>query len=216
MGYDKGIIYGIRDNETGEIYIGSTIAWLNKRMWDHKNDTNRCSSKPIIERNNYTAFIIEEYPCDTKQQLRAREEYHRMRQDNCVNECRAYVDPADKAEYDRKYKAEWYLKNKEDLSKDAKERYTTDEEFRQRKLEASAKRYEEVKEDPNAYRHLLDRTNQAVLKYQKTDKGKEAYQRRLDKINAEPKIECPCGAAPYNSASKWRHMNSKTHKEWSS
>ena len=56
----SGIIYKIVCNETGECYVGSTKQSLNTRMGSHKCLAKKtCSSRSIIERNNYTSDIIE-------------------------------------------------------------------------------------------------------------------------------------------------------------
>ena len=52
-------IYGIFDNKTNDVYIGSTKN-LKSRMSQHKRKSNTCSSKDIIQRNNYTVKILEE------------------------------------------------------------------------------------------------------------------------------------------------------------
>jgi len=52
-------IYGIFDNKTNDVYIGSTKN-LKSRMSRHKIKSNNCSSKVIIQRNNYTVKILEE------------------------------------------------------------------------------------------------------------------------------------------------------------
>ena len=89
--YPDAIIYGIKCGETNEVYIGSTVGTLEKRMTVHRNgatqhnrwvtngsvgkrpDGYRCCSIQILNRNNYTVFQIEPYPCNTKTELCLRE-----------------------------------------------------------------------------------------------------------------------------------------------
>jgi len=54
-----GIIDSVKRNGLIDVYIGSSIDF-NKRMPQHKSKSNKCSSKQIIERNNYTMKILEE------------------------------------------------------------------------------------------------------------------------------------------------------------
>ncbi len=106
--YSKGKIYGITDVETRETYIGSTITSLSERMSKHKLHSE-CSSKIIIEKDNYEYYVIEYYPCKTKEQLRQREEWHRKRCQNCVNMVRAFITEDER----KQYKAEWFKKRYE-------------------------------------------------------------------------------------------------------
>jgi hypothetical protein len=91
--YTKGKIYKLICNETNKIYIGSTCQELSKRKADHKNDYNRwqinkttknISSYDIIKNNNYDIILIEEYLCNNKNELHARERYW-IEQYDCVN-----------------------------------------------------------------------------------------------------------------------------------
>lgn len=49
----NGIIYKITCNITEELYIGSTTKSLRQRIANHVLETNNCSSKQIIERQNF-------------------------------------------------------------------------------------------------------------------------------------------------------------------
>jgi hypothetical protein len=89
--YPDAIIYGIKCNETGEVYIGSTVGTLTDRMDRHRASVKRynkwvisgsvgkrpngcrCCSIQILNRGNYTVFEIEPYPCNTKTELCLRE-----------------------------------------------------------------------------------------------------------------------------------------------
>ena len=83
MDYKNGKIYRIVCNETGETYYGSTTQPLYKRLWHHKaNKTS--SSRTIIERNNYNIVLVEEYPCENKEQLLRRERYY-IENNKCIN-----------------------------------------------------------------------------------------------------------------------------------
>jgi hypothetical protein len=82
--YQTSKIYRIVCNETGEQYIGSTTQTLAQRLAQHKCKTSNCKSKKIIERMNYEIVLIEEYPCENKEQLGRRERYFIETMD-CVN-----------------------------------------------------------------------------------------------------------------------------------
>ena len=102
----KGKIYAIKSHKTKDIYYGSTIQkLLSSRLSCHKNNFKNqkvyCSSYEIIKYNDAYIELVEEYDCDTKEQLKSREGYY-IRNNDCVN----------KNIPDRTMK-EWYIDNKE-------------------------------------------------------------------------------------------------------
>jgi hypothetical protein len=100
MNYNNGKIYQIVCNITGEVYIGSCITTLVKRLYQHKHKTNKCSSKQIIDRGDYVIVLIEEFPCENKSELFKRERYHFDLIPN-INRNRPYVSEGERIEYDR-------------------------------------------------------------------------------------------------------------------
>ena len=70
VNYQKGKIYRIVCNITGEQYIGSTCVGLSQRLAKHNSDFNGwkkgsgkiVSSYPILERGDYQIVLIEAYP----------------------------------------------------------------------------------------------------------------------------------------------------------
>lgn len=87
--YSKGKIYQIICNLTGEVYIGSCANTLELRLRGHKNSKS-CTSRKIIDRGNYKIELIEDYPCQTDEQLRIRERFHYDRIEN-INKNRPYI-----------------------------------------------------------------------------------------------------------------------------
>lgn len=70
-----GNIYAIVCNETGEMYIGSTSKPIEHRLSQHKSSNNKCSSKQIIERNNYKLQLLESSIYETKWEILSREKH---------------------------------------------------------------------------------------------------------------------------------------------
>jgi hypothetical protein len=70
-----GNIYAIVCNETGEMYIGSTSKPIHHRLSQHKSSNNKCSSKQIIERNNYKLQLLESSVYETKWEILSREKH---------------------------------------------------------------------------------------------------------------------------------------------
>jgi hypothetical protein len=82
MDYKNGKIYAIRSHQTEQIYIGSTTQTLTKRLSKHK--TQNCSSKLILQYADAYIELIENFPCNSKEELNKKEGEH-IRTNNCVN-----------------------------------------------------------------------------------------------------------------------------------
>jgi hypothetical protein len=112
--YSKGKIYKIVCNETGFIYIGSTVQKLNIRISDHKKDykawldgkIHYITSFDIIKNNNYYIELIEDYPCESKLELEMREGYWQKQMD-CVNKCIAGAACGDIKAYMKNYQKKY-------------------------------------------------------------------------------------------------------------
>jgi predicted GIY-YIG superfamily endonuclease len=102
VNYQNGKIYRIVCNVTGKQYIGSTISPLNTRLSQHKKAIN-CTSSQVLENGDYNIVLIEDYPCERKEQLLARERFY-IENMNCVNK-----------KYPLRTQHEWYEDNKERL-----------------------------------------------------------------------------------------------------
>ena len=84
----KYLVYKIVCLETNEIYIGSTSKQnYNQRIRQHKNIKNKCTSKKIIDRNNYQIEIIEENIIGGDNVL-FRERYFIENTPNIINKCK--------------------------------------------------------------------------------------------------------------------------------
>tara|TARA_R110000772_G_scaffold268400_1_gene395280 strand:+ start:120 stop:725 length:606 start_codon:yes stop_codon:yes gene_type:complete len=94
MDYKNGKIYKIVCNVTGKQYIGSTTQTLVQRLTKHrgyyrerlKDMLNRrlASSWKIIENGDYRIILIQDYPCERKEQLLMRERFF-IENLECVN-----------------------------------------------------------------------------------------------------------------------------------
>jgi hypothetical protein len=134
--YSLGKIYKIVCNNTGLIYIGSTCEpTLARRLANHKRHLNHwktgkghyMTSYKILENNNYDIVLLENHPCDSKDDLHKRERYH-IESIDCVNKIivgrtkQEYEkDNADYIkEYQKKYGPKYREDNKEILSQKKK------------------------------------------------------------------------------------------------
>jgi len=112
MDYKNAKIYRIVCDITGENYYGSTTQPLYKRLSEHKRQSTiqlDITSSKIIRRGNYSIVLVEECPCENKQQLHKRERYY-IENNECINKnipCRT--------------SKEWYQCNKEYIINKSKE-----------------------------------------------------------------------------------------------
>ena len=125
--YQDGKIYKLTCKD-GHYYIGSTTTSLIKRFSSHKysikKNTNGgyytyFNSLPITDIN---IELIENYPCNTKGELRKREDYYiqfSLSDKYCLNTFRAFQSDDDKKEYDRLY----YTLNKDKAKENMKKYY---------------------------------------------------------------------------------------------
>ena len=119
MDYKNGKIYKITSDSTDNIYIGSTCQPLYKRIGEHRRNYkkfqngkfNKITSFELIELGDAIITLIEDCPCERKEQLHARERYHiELNKDICVNK----VIPT------RTHK-EWTIDNKDKILLQKKE-----------------------------------------------------------------------------------------------
>ena len=77
--YSTWKIYKLVADGTDDIYIGSTTQKLYKRLAVHKcraaNEHNYCTSRFLFEKGNVSIILIEDYPCERKEQLLTRERH---------------------------------------------------------------------------------------------------------------------------------------------
>ena len=66
------------------VYYGHTCQTLARRFATHKAPSNGATSKLIIEKGDAIILLVEDYPCETENQARAREAYYILDND-CVN-----------------------------------------------------------------------------------------------------------------------------------
>ena len=134
--YKNGKIYAIKSNETEEIYIGSTCATLKTRFSSHKSNYKRsllgvkfrdsCSGKILKYADAYIE-LIENFPCETRQELLDREGLKIKYISNCVNtqiQGRSMAEyRIDNAEKIKKQSADYREKNKDLLKARHKDWY---------------------------------------------------------------------------------------------
>ena len=129
VNYQQAKIYKIECNISGKIYIGSTCKkTLAERMSQHRSDYKRylngnyhyISSFDIIKDGDYDIILIESFPCDSKDELYAKERYWTNELD-CVNRYKNQGLFNELGE--KEYKKEYREINKDKINEKNKEYY---------------------------------------------------------------------------------------------
>jgi len=134
MDYKNGKIYKITSDSYDKIYIGSTCQSLSKRMTTHRADYNQflknnrksLTSFELIKLGNAIIILIEDFPCERKEQLHARERYYiELNKDICVNK---YIPTRTDKEYrnDTKEKIRERMNKYNQINKEKKAEYYKD------------------------------------------------------------------------------------------
>ena len=162
--YANGRIYKIEpicEHDENEVYYGSTCQLLCKRMDFHRSGYKswkngkhaKTSSYELFEKygiENCKIYLVELYPCDSKEQLLAREGYN-IKNNKCVNKIVAgrtrkehYEDTKEILLEQRKpYKKEYYCKNLQKIQEYKKQHYENNKE----KMLLNAKNYYQQNKD---------------------------------------------------------------------
>ena len=217
--YSKGQIYKIVDVGYNKMYIGSTCEDLKKRFERHRNCYNAYNDGR--QKSSMTSFLlfdefgvenckiewIENYPCNSKKELEARE--GQLQQENdCVNKniagrtVKQYrIDNKERLNeicrnYNKEHKQElkeYVERNKEYFKQKAKEYYQREKECINEK---HREQYQNNKEATRA-RH------------------KKNYWENRDKVlaNQAIKITCGCGRV-CGKGDKSKHERTNKHQEW--
>jgi group I intron endonuclease len=171
--YSTSKIYKIICNDTNEVYVGSTIESLQRRLSRHVSDakhkTRLCTSSEIINRGNFRIELIEDFPCENKHQLLHRERFY-IEHLNCVNKCIPITTCAEKQEAIKRNHDKWNpimaslppiqcecgstytYKHKTRHEAGIPHRLGTDPVFKQQYDEETAKRKEEHKQRKREYK----------------------------------------------------------------
>lgn len=217
-----GKIYKITSKQTDVIYIGSTVKSLSERMGSHKSNYTRykqglhnyVSSYQILEYDDAIIELIENYPCESKQELLAREGYYIKNNPKCIN--KHIACGLSKSDYDKRRWAtnQSDVKNYKSIKHGClicggnyTNRGRADHIQSKKHLEA----FHKNEFDREINKNMIVWTNQSIAREQaKKDNGITTLAERFTKT-----IECECGGSHINKlCHKTRHINSKKHQDW--
>ena len=114
--YSKGQIYKITYDGCEKPYYGSTIQKLNDRLARHRFESRNTISDneldKIIDNDNHYIELVENFPCNSKLELRIREQYF-IDNFDCANQVNAYTSEEAKKEQQKKNQEKQNIKRKE-------------------------------------------------------------------------------------------------------
>ena len=150
-------------------YIGSTTIPLSRRLTQHRiihqkykslnNPVKKCTSTYVLEFPKYTISLLEDCPCERKEQLIMRER-HYIENMECVNERIPTRTPAEYRENNREEIAEYQVQyrqaNKEDIKARVRQfRGENIKKLKEREAEYTIKRREYLKKWQKYYIYAI-------------------------------------------------------------
>jgi len=221
MNYLNGKIYKIESPLGEKIYIGSTTnKYLSQRMTSHKykyrcwkngEKEGRTRSFELFDEyglDNCIIVLIEVYPCNSKDELHAREGYY-IKSMKCCNKVipgrtqQEYVmENCDKL---NEYRKQYRITNKEMISNNSKQYRDKNQVTISEKKKL---RYESNKDDYAAkHKAYYELHKDTILQ-----KHKDYYEQHKDMLlqNIKQTFVCECGTE-LTLCNKARHLKSKKH-----
>lgn len=197
--YQLGKVYKITCGVTGLSYVGSTCErTLARRLAGHvgsykcylKGKGNYVTSFKIIENGCYEIILIEKYPCNSKDELYARERYW-TGQIDCVNQRKNQGLQIELGE--KEYHKHHYEAHKDRLKEYQKKYRQSNKES----IKEYNKNHYQVKKDTmNEYSKQFYQVNKvSILKYQ------------------NQKHKCECGKY-FTTSNKSNHLKSQFHQDY--
>lgn len=202
--YSQGKIYMLTSKQTPKVYIGSTKLTLKERLSTHicqykdwlKEKSNYITSFEILQYDDYEIHLIEDYPCETRKELKLKEgEYQRMM--DCVNKNIAGRTNKEWVIDNKEYWKEYRKNNKKHLNEYMKEYNKKNKEILLQYQKEYRKEYDlrpEVKEKLKEYR-------------------KEYKFRPEVKERRNQKIICICSGT-YSKINKAKHYKTRKHIQY--
>ena len=176
--YQRGKIYKLVSDQTTDVYSGSTIEpYLTIRLSRHRTSYkiwlngkgNYVTSFEIVKYEDCDIILVEKFPCDSKDELRARETFY-IDNNECVNKFKAHRTK----EQIQEQKKEYYVQNKDKILELQKIHYEQNKD----KIKECHRKYYDQNKDKIQERHKEYR------EYHR-DEIKEHYDQNKDKIKEQ-------------------------------
>jgi len=135
--YQQGKIYKLICPHTDKIYIGSTTKkYLSQRLTGHKTAFNfyqkngsngNTRSYELLQLGDVEIILLEAYPCNSKDELIARERHWIDQNNNIVNKSRPLINEEERKQHKKQYyeiKKEYFLELQKQKYENNKEHYS--------------------------------------------------------------------------------------------
>jgi group I intron endonuclease len=234
LDYKNGKIYVIRNHINDKVYVGSTTQSLSKRWGEHKKsykmmkERSRKIYQAIMEYgiDRFYIELVENYPCENIEQLRAREGFCIRQFDSFKNGYNCQIEGrTDKEYYEenkdkiKAYHQEYQKENKDKIKaynqeyqKENKDKIKAYHQEYQKENKESIKEYNSChytthkeKYSENHKQYYLKNKDAVSVKH------REYYQKNIEKYNEI--IVCECGVE-ITKGSLSRHTKSKQHQNY--
>lgn len=228
--YKNGKIYKLVSASHPElVYVGATAkARLCDRLATHNYNYRRwlkgkeryVTSFDIIAFGDASIVLLESWPCNSRDELNARERYWIERHSECVNKVkRPYVTEEELKKARKEYyhanfdsiakkKGIYQQEHKEELAEKRRERYGKNREIVKAKV---IKYYQKNKNSISKRRKEYRLKNKDSI----SSKSREYYQKNKGTIagKRKEKCECSCGMT-FVYRTKARHFRTLNHLSW--
>lgn len=200
--YQRGKIYEIvvlHEDYQNDMYVGSTICpRLSTRFGQHKIESEKEEQTKklhvlmkMIGMRFFKIVLIEDYPCDNKEELCKREQYHMNLRKPTLNMVRAHRSEDEEKAYQKNYQKNYREENKEE-NKEA--------------ITAYQKIYkEENKVAISAQRKIYQEENRVAISTQKKiyyDENKVAISARQKAYREKNKVAISAQQKKYRAKAK--------------
>ena len=219
--YENGKIYKIVDVGYNKCYIGSTTERLSKRFERHREhyrkrdqDNRKTSAFDLFDEfdvENCKIELIENYPCENKEELLRREGHH-IKLNDCVNK---YVAGRTRKEYYNDNQERLLTEKKQyrqdniEMLKEKDKKYH--HEHKEQRNEYCKKWYEENKQEQlQKHREYIEQNKEAMKRM-----WKQYYEENKEAIRQKRKVKqkCECGGH-YTRDNRAQHYKTKKHTKF--
>jgi hypothetical protein len=221
--FQQGKIYTIRSHQSDDIYIGSTIDGLSRRLCGHRAKYKRylidkksnLASFEILKYPDYYIELLESFPCDNKNELHRREG-ELIRSMDCVNKIIAGRTPLEYRQDNKEHQKEYNQLNKLKIAEYRQEynqlnkiKFSEYYQLNKIQIAENGKEYRQI----NKLKIADHKKEYNQLNKIKIAKHKKEY-RQLNKIKIQErktkKCICVCGGK-YTQQHKSHHENTLRH-----
>jgi group I intron endonuclease len=219
LNYQNGKIYVIRNHVNEKVYVGSTTQSLSKRWGGHKANSKKRPNYLIYKAfedlgiDNFYIQLIENYPCENKEQLRSREGFHMRKLNSYENGYNSIIAGRTEREYyeNNKEKIQAYQKSyreshAENLGMYRKQYYQDNKQNLNNKQKEYLKQHEDkYKAYQKKYRESHSDDQKKYMKlWREKNSSKQAENLRV-------KVKCECGSE-VSRRHLARHYKTKIHQ----